>query len=473
MRFFFYYFDMDKEKLLNTLIENYKQSHRKSEAFFAEAGQVQVGGGSHNLRLFAPFPFYDTHAGGSSITDIDGHTYVDFWQGHFGNVLGHNPKIVTDALIDSFQRGQGLSTGFPGTYQKELAELILKQVGADKIRFTTSGTLSTMYAIMLAKAFTKRELVMKVGGGWHGAHPLGLKGISSYSIDRDRLDQIESAGLSRHCDAATIVTKFNDIENLEEKFSALGDRIACLIIEPFIGAGGFIFASKEYLKKARELTEQYGVLLIFDEVISGFRFHAGGVQNLYGIKPDLSVFGKVIGGGMPVSAVAGRNEVMELCNSATESGKNVKFEGGTFSAHPACMIAGVTFIKYLIEHEQEIYPRIGRLGDMVRKEIEKIFARYGFHAKCTGSDETVTPHSSVVGVHFVNKNIDRIIHPEETLNPEICAIALRDKIFKLSMLEEGFNVFRGYGTISAAHTEAEIQASLDAVERIAKKWTTY
>jgi glutamate-1-semialdehyde 2,1-aminomutase len=327
-----------------------------------------------------------------------------------------------------------------------------------------------MYAIMLAKAFTKRELVMKIGGGWHGAQPYVLKGISIYS---NGLDQIESAGLSPELESTTIVTKFNDVEDLGEKFRTLGERIACLIIEPFIGAGGFIFAHKKYLQKARELTNQYGAVLIFDEVVSGFRFHAGGVQNLYGIKPDLSVFGKAIGGGMPVSAVAGKNDVMELCHPKIESDKKVIFEGGTFSAHPASMLAGVTFIKYLIHHEKEIYPKIGRLGAKVRKEIEAIFSKYQFHAKCTGGEDTVTKNSSIVGVHFVNNKVDRIIYPEEVLNPKVCDPQLRETIFKLAMLEEGFNTFHGYGAISTAHTKEEIQASLDAVERIAKKWTKY
>ena len=212
--------NIDKKKLLNDLIENYKKKHKKSTKFFKEASQVQIKGGSHNLRLFTPFPFYDLQGSGSKITDIDGNTYIDFWQGHFGNILGHNPKVVTDALLDYFQKGQGLSTGFPGIFQKELAELILTQVGADKIRFTTSGALATMYAIMLAKAFTNREMVMKIGGGWHGAQPYVLKGISVYSTG---LNQMESAGLSPEMENKTIVTQFNNIEDLEEKFRTSGE----------------------------------------------------------------------------------------------------------------------------------------------------------------------------------------------------------------------------------------------------------
>lgn len=462
--------NMNKKSIMNKLIEHYMQSHKKSEALFKESSQYLIRGGSHNLRLFAPFPFYDVFCSGSKVTDIDRNTYIDFWQGHFANILGHNPKIVLDTLLEYLQKGEGLATGFPGIYQKELAELILKRIDADKIRFTTSGTLASMYAIMLSKAFTKRDLVMKVGGGWHGSQPYLLKGISIY---KQGLNQLESAGLPIGIDSSIIMTKFNDIEDLDEKFRKYGERIACLIVEPFMGAGGFIFGHKKYIQRARELTSRFKTLLILDEVVSGLRFHAGSVQTLYGIKPDLSVFGKAIGGGMPVSAIAGKNDVMALCSPEAKPDEKVKFEGGTFSAHPASLFAGITFIKYLIEHENEIYPKIGHLGAKVRKGIQDIFSTYGFNVKCTGYGDNITKHSSLIGVHFLHEHIDRITSPDQVWNPEVCDCEMREKVFKLAMLEEGFNIFHGYGAISYAHTESEIQASLDAVERIAKKWQKY
>ena len=462
---------MDKERLFNDLKANYEETHKKSKEYFQKARQFQIRGGSHNLRLFSPFPFYDIRSEGSKVTDIDGNTYIDFWQGHFANILGHNPKIILDVLQDYFKHGQGLATGFPGNLQRELAELILSRIDQDKIRFTTSGTLSTMYAIMLARSFSRRELVLKVGGGWHGAQPFALKGISSF---KDGLSQIESAGLYPDVDSTIVMTKYNDVEDLEEKFREYGERIACMIVEPFIGAGGFIFAHKDYIQKARELTRHYDAVLIFDEVVSGFRFHAAGVQSLYDVKPDLSVFGKTIGGGMPVSAVAGQDAIMNLCDAEVTPDRKVKFEGGTFSAHPASMLAGITYIKYLIDNESEVYSRMGRLGAQVRSEIEKIFSSYGICVSCTGSDDTVTKNSSVVGVHFlIDEKVSCITSPEQAWNPEIVDFELREKIFKLSMLVEGFNVFHGYGTISAAHTEEEIQSSLDAIEKIAQKWTKY
>lgn len=458
---------VDKRKLFEELLTNYKKSHKKSEALYRAASRHQIRGCSHNLRYFAPFPFYDRECSGSKVIDIDGNTYVDFWQGHFANILGHNPKIVLDALIDYFKKGLGLATGFSGLCQNELAELILKQVPADKIRFTTSGTLATMYAIMLARSFTQRDLVLKVGGGWHGAQPYTLKGITAYFKG---LDHIESCGLPKGIESEVIVTKFNDNQDLEEKFQRFGERLACFILEPFIGAGGFIFGKKGYIQKARELTLQTGSVLIFDEVVSGFRFHAGGIQTLYGVKPDLTVFGKAIGGGMPVSAVSGRGDIMELCDIDANLERKVKFEGGTFSSHPASMLAGLTFLRYLISHEQDIYSRIGKLGAIARKKIEEIFSSYGFLTKCTGGDSDVVENSSVVGVHFLKKKLKQVTSPEEVWNPEISDIELREKIFKLAMLEEGFNLFHGYGTISAAHSEEEIMASLEAVDRIAKKW---
>lgn len=458
---------MNKNTLLKELESEYVQSHQKSKMFFQRASRLQVRGGSHNLRLFEPFPFYDVQGQGSVVTDVDGNAYVDFWQGHFANILGHNPPIVCETLSGFFKRGSGLATGFPGTLQADFAELLLSRISAEKIRFTTSGTLATMYAIMLAKAKTKRDHVMKVGGGWHGSHPYALKGISVY---RNGLTDVESAGLPSGVDGMILVTQFNNEDDLTEMFRVFGERIACFILEPFVGAGGFIFGSKEYIRKARQLCDRYGALMILDEVVSGFRFHAGALQNLFDIRPDLTVLGKVIGGGMPISAIAGKSDIMGLCGPETPKDTKVKVEGGTFSAHPASMLAGLTLIKYLIAHEEEIYPRIGRLGEKVRKGIEDIFSTYGFNVRCTGDGNSVARNSSVVGVHFLHEDCSRIESPEQVWNPKICDMELRERIFKLAMLQEGFNIFHGYGAISAAHSDEEIQSSLDAVERIAKKW---
>ncbi len=461
---------MNRKEFMDELIKEYCLKNKKSKQIFKAASQNQIRGGSHNLRLFPPFPIYAVQCKGSKIWDEDGNVYVDFWQGHFANILGHNPEVVIDALQELFQKGQGLETGFPEKSQRRLAELILSRTEAEKVRFTTSGTLASMYAIMLAKAYTQREKVLKVGGGWHGAHPYALKGISTF---QNGLNQTESAGLPPSADSMVLVTRFNDKQSLENVFKDHGDKIACFIIEPFIGAGGFIFSSKDYLQEARDLTEKYGTILIFDEVVSGFRFHAGPVQKLYGIKPDLTVFGKAVGGGMPVSAVAGSEDLLSLCSPDADKKNRVKFEGGTFSGHPASMLSGATYIQFLIDHESEIYPKIGKWGAEVRREVKKIFSSYGFYVECTGEGSRIAPDSSLIGVQFLRKKIDKVTSPEQVWDPEVSDVELREKAFKLAMMTEGFNTFHGFGAISASHEPQEIQSSLDAVERIARKWSGY
>jgi glutamate-1-semialdehyde 2,1-aminomutase len=459
---------MDKEKALNQILQEYKQSRPRSQDLFERACRYQIDGGSHNLRLFSPFPFYDQTSKGSKVTDVDGFTYIDFWQGHFANILGHNPSCVLDSLQDMFSRGQGLIAGFPGTLQQTLAKLILDRTGQEKIRFTTSGALATMYAVMLSRSYTGKELVIKAGGGWHGSQPYLLKGVSTYDHG---LHSLESAGLPPETDSRIVMTRFNDLDQLRETFRDYGTKTACLIVEPFIGAGGFLSAREDYLQEIRELCDEYNVLLIIDEVISGFRFHAGALSSLYGITPDLTVFGKSIGGGMPVSALAGREEILSLCSSKTPLHSRVKFEGGTFSAHPACMQAGITFISYLIDHENDIYPRIGQLGDMARRGLEEVFRRHGFHVQSTGGGLPGNAGSSLIGLHFLKDATSQVNSPEDVFNPEKCDQQLRDRIFKLAMLLEGYHIFHGYGALSFAHTEEEVQGSLEAAERIARKWS--
>ena len=458
---------MEKEKILAELLEGYRKSHPKSESLYSQSCKYLIKGGSHNIRLFSPFPFMDASAKGSTVTDVDGNTYVDFWQGHYTNILGHNPEVLTKAMAEMFSGGQGLITGFPGLYQAKLAELLLSRINAEVIRFTTSGTLATMYAVMLAKAFTGREKVMKVGGGWHGAHPFLLKGVSTY---KDGFNAVESDGVSEQIGAQTIVCEFNDLDDLEQKFKEHGDSSACFILELMVGAGGFIFAQSAYVDKLQELSARHGVLLIIDEVVTGFRFHAGGLHVLYGITPDICVFGKTVGGGMPISAVAGKKEILSQCGKHGPDVKGVKFDGGTFSAHPAAMRSGHTLLSHLIENESEIYPRIGRLGAKVRREMEKVFARYDFNVKCTGDGGKIAPNSSVVGINFLKERIDEVTTSAQTWNPALSDIEMRESIFKLAMIQEGFYTFHGYGAISSAHTEAEIQGSIDAAERIAKHW---
>ena len=220
----------DHTKLLCELRAEYAAYAPQSAALDARASRVQVDGGSHAFRLVEPFPPRIVAARGGWIEDEDGHRILDTWQGHFANILGHNPTVITEKLTAALEDGGGLQTGFTDRLQVEAAEILCKQTGAERARFTTSGTLATMYAILLARGFTGRDLVMKVGGGWHGAHPWGLKGVGF--DDDEGFQSIETAGLPPEVCDAVVVTRFNDPEMLRDHFRKYGDRLACFIVEP-------------------------------------------------------------------------------------------------------------------------------------------------------------------------------------------------------------------------------------------------
>ncbi|MFQ6014620.1 MAG: aspartate aminotransferase family protein [Anaerolineae bacterium] len=455
---------MNNKGLLATLGEQYVSQYPKSSEAHQEARKYLIDGGSHALRLFSPYPFRIVSALGSRLQDADGHEILDFWQGHYANILGHNPPLVTQALAEALQKGNGLQTGIPEAPQTEFARLLLDQVGAEKVRFTTSGALATMYAIMLARAFTGKPLILKVGGGWHGANPMALKGVT---YREGGFIQVESEGLFGESAADIITTRFNDSQGLTEKFKQFGDRIACFIVEPWMGVGGFMPATSEYLETAREMTQKHEAVLIFDEIISGFRFCASGVQKLYKIQPDLSTFGKIIGGGMPLAAVTGREEIMRLCGSAT--GRRVKFEGGTFSAHPAALLAGKTIIEYLIRNEEEVYPRLGALGQKIRTRIEEIFASHGILARCTGYGNDVTPDSSLVMIHFPYDEGTQLTSPEAVWDPQICNVERRERVLKLALLLERVHVVHGLGAVSTAHSKEDVEWLFAACDEAAKR----
>jgi glutamate-1-semialdehyde 2,1-aminomutase len=211
--------------------------------------------------------------------------------------------------------------------------------------------------------------------------------------------------------------------------------------------------------------------LILDEVVSGFRFRAGDVGALYGVKPDLATFGKAIGGGMPVSAVGGRADIMELVSR--EHGARVKFSGGTYSAHPSSLLAAKTFMTYLVEHEAQVYPQLTRLGDLVRQTVEAAFAEEGIYARCTGYGNDALPGSSINMLLFPYDKDRELVGPEDTRNPAVCDIVLTEKVLQLALLLENVHVIHGLGSVTTAHTEADIQYMGEACRRAARRIKPY
>jgi glutamate-1-semialdehyde 2,1-aminomutase len=418
-----------------------------------------VDGGSHTKRLIDPFPPRITAAQGAYIADEDGHQILDFWQGHYANILGHNPPQISETLSEAVQSGWGLQTGFLDQAQTEVAEILCARTPAEQVRFTTSGTLATMYAILLARAYTGREVVLKVGGGWHGSHLWGLKGVGH----KDGFEQVDSSGVPEGIAEDVVVTGFNDPQQLEDAFREYGEQSACFIVEPVIGAGGMMPATPEYLQTARQLCDRYGVLLIFDEVISGFRFRAGDAGTVYGVQPDLLTMGKIIGGGLPIAMVGGRAEIMQLVSK--EYGAKVKFSGGTYSGHPLSMLAANTLLRYLVENEDQIYPQIASISQLMRESVLEVFARHNIPARWAGGDNRVIPHCSINMLCFPYQEDSPLTTPDEVLSPLICDTIMTEKVIKLAMLLEDVHIVHGLGGISAAHTEADIHRLCAAFER--------
>jgi glutamate-1-semialdehyde 2,1-aminomutase len=453
------------EKVLRALAAEYERRAPRSAALNREALRHLIDGGSHAIRLIRPFPPRIASASGAFVTDEDGHRILDFWQGHYANVLGHNPPEITGPLAAALASGFGLQTGFTDRLQVEVAELACRLTASERVRLTTSGSLATMYAVLLARGFTGRSLVMKIGGGWHGAQPWGLVGVDLKEGDHASFQHAESKGLPGAVADEVICTRFNDTAMLERLFAEHGSRIACFILEPFIGSGGFVAGSPAYLAAAREITAKYGSLLIFDEVISGFRFTAGAISTLYGIRPDLATFAKAMGGGMPVAAVAGRADVM----ASAARGGGVKFSGGTYSGHPACMLAARTMMRHLADHAAEIYPRINELGAAARATVVEALRDEGFAAQCTGDPNPAIGGSSVGAVVFPYRGSAAITSPEQARDPETCDVELADTVLQLALLLEDVHVMHGLGCLTTAHTAAHVARLGEACRAAARR----
>jgi glutamate-1-semialdehyde 2,1-aminomutase len=457
----------DYTTLLAELRAEYVLYSPRSHAINETAKKYLIDGGSHQLRLTQPFPPRIVSARGGYLKDEDGHQILDFWQGHLGNLLGHNPPAITAVLSQAFEDGFGLQTGFTDRLQAEVAEILCKRTGSERVRFTTSGSLATMYAIMLARSFTGRGQMLKTGGGWHGAQPWGLKGVNFHDGNGKGFQMIDSEGIPAGLAGDVIITGFNDIEGLRESFREHGDHLACFIVEPFIGTGGLMPASREFIRTAHDLCRHHGALLIFDEVISGFRFRAGNLGAMYSVAPDLSVFGKIIGGGMPVAAVAGRADVLSLAGQ--DGGRRVKFSGGTFSAHPASMLAAKTMMQYVIDHEAEIYPRLAELGEKARRTMESAFLDEGIYARCTGYGNDAVPGSSMAHLHFPYREDASLERPEQLFDPAVCDVELSQNVLQLALLLEDVYLVHGHGAVATAHKDADMSVLESACRRAAHR----
>jgi glutamate-1-semialdehyde 2,1-aminomutase len=440
---------------MKNFFDAYRQKTPLSENLFKRSREVMPGGVSHNVHYFPPYPFFVKEAKGSKVWDVDGNEYVDLWIGHYANLLGHYPDVIVEAI--DRQLKEGIHWGIVFEKQVEWAELVRELVPcAEMVRFCCSGTEATMYAVRLARAFTGKKIILKMAGGWHGANSdltLGIK----MPYERE-----ESLGLFPELQQSTRVIFFNDLSKTIEIIQQNRNDLAAVILEPAMGEGGFTPPSIEYLKMLRTETERLGALLIFDEVITGFRVALGGAQERFGILPDLTTLGKVVGGGFPVGAVVGRKEILERTSPEIKTNKweKILIGGGTFSAHPFTAAAGLAMLRYLKAHREEIYPILESRGEKVRKGVQKALQDEGVNAIITG----------IGSLYQTNFPLEKsaILNSPHSIH-RFTDIEKREVEFRIRMLTKGVHVMHGGGGLSLAHSEEDILKIIEVTRAVARE----
>ena len=336
----------------------------KSKELFKEAQNYLVGGVNSPVRAFKSVgsdPIFIQRGKGSRIWDVDGNEYIDYVLSWGPLILGHAHDQVINAIKQV--ANYGTSFGAPTELEIEMAKAVIDAVKSiEMVRFVNSGTEATMSAIRLARGYTKRKKIVKFDGCYHGHGDSLLvsagSGVATLGIPG-------TPGIPEELANLTIVLPYNDIEAVEEAFRKYGDDIACVIIEPVAGNMGVVAPSKEYHQKLREITRKYGSLLIFDEVMTGFRLAYGGAQELYDIEPDLTTFGKVIGGGLPVGAYGGKREIMEYVAPV-----GPVYQAGTLSGNPLAMAAGLRQLQLL--KELNPYKELDEKGRFLEEGFKQI-----------------------------------------------------------------------------------------------------
>ena len=345
----------------------------KSEKLFELASKYMPGGVSSPVRAYKPYPFFTASAKGSRIYDIDGGEYIDYCLAYGPLVLGHGNEEVKGAVREQLEKGWLYGT--PHEKEIELAKKIINYYPSiELVRFVNTGSEATMAGIRLARGFTERNKIVKIEGGFHGAHDSVLvkagSGATTYGIP-------DSKGVPRDSVKNTLQVPFNDAAALTDTLENNSGEVAAVIIEPVMGNVGPIPPEEGYLSEVRKITEEKDVLLILDEVITGFRLALGGAQEFYGVDADLTILGKIVGGGFPIGVFGGKKEIMELI--APSGGV---YQAGTFSGNPVSITAGLKTIEII---EREGVPRkINELGARLKTALREILTDSGVEGCVSG-----------------------------------------------------------------------------------------
>ncbi len=424
--------------------------YEKSRVLFEEAKKYIPGGVNSPVRAFKSVggkPFFVEKGKGSKIYDVDGNEYIDYVCSWGPLILGHAHPEVIEFVKKTAEKGT--SFGIPNPLEVELAKAVVEAVPSiEKVRFVNSGTEATMSAIRLARGYTKRNKIVKFEGCYHGHVDYLLakagSGVLTLSIPG-------TPGVPEDFVSQTLLCEFNNKDAVKELFEKFGEDIACVIVEPVMGNAGVILPEKGFLKFLRDITREYQSILIFDEVITGFRISYGGAQEYFNVMPDLTCLGKIIGGGFPVGAYGGKKEIMDYI-----APDGPVYQAGTLSGNPVAMAAGLKTLEIL--KRENPYPELEKKAKILGSEAQKIFEKKGIYV-------TVNSIASMSSIFFNNGKPVKSFKDAASSDTQFYAkffweMLKRGVYFAPSQFEAAF--------ISTAHTERDIERTLQAIEDFVK-----
>ncbi|PID02026.1 aspartate aminotransferase family protein [Sporosarcina sp. P2] len=425
-------------------------NRKNSEAIYAVACEHIVGGVNSPARAYGAVgggaPTVMERAEGAYIYDVDGNRYIDYLGAYGPIITGHAHPHITKAITKAAETG--VLYGTPTRHEVQFAKMLKEAIpGMDKVRFVNSGTEAVMTTIRVARAYTGRTKIMKFAGCYHGHSDLVLVAAGSGPAT---LGTPDSAGVPSSIAEEVITIPFNDPESYKAAMEQWGDELACLLIEPIVGNFGIVEPNEGFLELVHDLAKEHGVLTIYDEVITAFRFHYGAAQTLLGLQPDLTAFGKIIGGGLPIGAYGGKKEVMEQVAPLGPA-----YQAGTMAGNPASMLSGIACLEVL--QEPGIYDEMDRLGGLLEDGILKLAKKHRVQL-------TTNRLGGALTLFFTDVKVENYKQAEAT-DGEIFGR------FFIEMLKNGINLAPSkYEAwfLTSAHTESDINETLEAVERAFK-----
>lgn len=421
----------------------------RSEKLFQRAIKVIPGGVNSPVRFFRPYPFFVSSGLGSKIVTADHETLLDYCMGYGSLIFGHSYLPIIESV--KMQLDNGTLFCIPSEKEIYLAELMTKVVPcAEKVRLVNTGAEATMTAIRLSRAFTRRKKILKFHGGYHGAYDYVLvkagSGAASIPSSEGSLPEISEE---------TLIVQYNDFEELEKIIEEESENISCLIMEPVLANYGLLIPEKNYLTEIRKITKKYGILLIFDEVITGFRLALGGCSEFFGITPDIATFSKSLGNGFPIASVCGKKDIMD---QLSPSG-NV-YQASTYAGNPVSVTAAITTVESLLKNKNKVYPTIARLCDTLVMGIKDRVKDFADHY-------TINSIGSLFQLFFTKETVSTpldILKSDKHLFETLFWDLLKKNIFiPPSLYETCF--------ISYSHSDEDIEKTIECYSDSLNKYT--